>query len=190
MATSPIVLANASTSASPSTAIQAPAAKFPIVTLLIAVVAGVFLAVAGIGGAAYYLVRSGRLPILGPTVKTEPVVPADTRLMVLDPLLVNLADAGGGAYLRTSLTLRVSDVVDPKELKPKEEKTKANKNENDAVAAVRDTALSVLGRQTADALLAVDGKERLKTELKAAMVEHNAGLKIRDVYFTDFLVQR
>jgi flagellar FliL protein len=48
----------------------------------------------------------------------------------------------------------------------------------------------VLGRQTADGLLAADGKEHLKTELKSALVEHNADLKVKDVFFTDFLVQR
>jgi flagellar FliL protein len=58
------------------------------------------------------------------------------------------------------------------------------------VAAVRDTVLMVLGRQTADGLLAVDGKEHLKSELKAALSERNTDLKVKDVFFTDFLVQR
>ena len=70
------------------------------------------------------------------------------------------------------------------------EKTKDDKGTEDAVAAVRDTVLAVLGRQTADGLLAADGKEHLKAELKAALAEHNADLKVKDVFFTDFLVQR
>ena len=59
-----------------------------------------------------------------------------------------------------------------------------------SVAEVRDTVLAVLGRQTADGLLAADGKGRLKVELKAALAEHNRDLKVMDVFFTDFLVQR
>jgi flagellar FliL protein len=48
----------------------------------------------------------------------------------------------------------------------------------------------VLGRQTSEGLLSVDGKERLKAELNAAMAEHNADLKVTDMFFTEFLVQR
>jgi len=110
--------------------------------------------------------------------------------MVLEPLLVNLADAGDSSYLRIALTLRVVDVADDKASKTKEEKSKDDKGTDDTVAAVRDTVLTVLGRQTADDLLATNGKERLKVELKAALTEHNADLKVKDVFFTDFLVQR
>jgi flagellar FliL protein len=183
MATSPTVLAGAS-SAAPASA-PAPA-RFPVVPLLIAVLVGVVIAALGIGGIVYYLARSGRLPVQNAVAsKAEPAVPITTHVMVLEPLLVNLADAGGSAYLRVSLTLRVADAVDKKGAKPKDDKSG-----NEAVAEVRDTALTVLGRQTADGLLAADGKERLKAELKAALAEHNADLKVTDVFFTDFLVQR
>jgi len=58
------------------------------------------------------------------------------------------------------------------------------------MAAIRDTVLTVLGLQTADDLLAPDGKERLKLELKKSLAEHNGNLKIAELFFTDFLVQR
>ena len=77
--------------------------------------------------------------------------------------------------------------VDKNGAKPKEGK---GGKDADTAAAVRDTALTVLGRQTSDGLLSVDGKERLKAELKAAMAEHNAELKVTDLFFTEFLVQR
>ena len=107
--------------------------------------------------------------------------------MVLEPLLVNLADAGGSSYLRVALTLRVRDTTEGKDSKAKDEKSKGA---DEDVAAVRDTVLTVLGRQTADGLLAADGKEHLKAALKTALAEHNADLKVADVFFTDFLVQR
>jgi flagellar FliL protein len=110
--------------------------------------------------------------------------------MVLEPLLVNLADAGGSSYLRVAMTLRVADAAQGKDAKPKEEKPKDDKENSDAVASVRDTMLTVLGRQTADRLLAADGKEQLKADLKTALAEHNSDLKVIDVFFTDFLVQR
>jgi flagellar protein FliL len=195
MATSPTVLAGASSTVPPDpspASMAAPvAAKFPLIPLLIAVVVGVLVATLGVGGVVYYLVRTGRLPGReGSARKAEVGAPATTHAMVLEPLLVNLADAGGSSYLRVAMTLRVADATEGREAKPKEEKPKEDKEASDAVASVRDTMLTVLGRQTADRLLAVDGKEQLKAELKAALAEHNADLKVMDVFFTDFLVQR
>jgi len=80
-------------------------------------------------------------------------------------------------------------VADKKGTKPAGEKSKDDKAD-DAVAAVRDTVLTVLGRQTAEELSTAVGKEHLKTELKAALAEHNSDLKVKDIFFTDFLVQR
>jgi flagellar FliL protein len=192
MATSPTVLAGASPSSSPVPApVAAPIAatapaKFPVVPLLISVAAGVVIATLGVGGGVYYLAHTGRLPMQGVAAqKTEAIALGTTHAMALEPLLVNLADASGSSYLRVALTLRVADVVEKKGVK-----TEGEKATDDSVAAVRDTVLTVLGRQTADGLLAADGKERLKTELKAALAEHNADLKVKDVFFTDFLVQR
>jgi flagellar protein FliL len=189
MATSPTALAGTPAS-TPPVPVSEPA-KAPFVSLLIAVVIGVVIVTLGAGGVVYYLAHTGRLPMFGKTAqKTEIVLPVTTHAMVLDPLLVNLADAGGSAYLRVSLTLRVADVVDKKGEKAKEEKSKDDKGADDAGAAVRDTVLTVLGRETADGLLAADGKDHLKAELKAALAEHNVDLKVKDVFFTDFLVQR
>jgi flagellar FliL protein len=163
---------------------------------LIAVVVGVVIATLGVGGVACYLVHTGRLPMqAGVARKTEAAIPAATHAMVLEPLLVNLADPSGSAYLRVALTLRVADAADKKGAKAKDEKSKDDRNKDDsgaddAVAAVRDTVLTVLGRQTSDGLLAADGKEHLKVALKAALAEHNGDLKVTDVFFTDFLVQR
>jgi flagellar protein FliL len=195
MATSPTVLAGASStvpSDSSPAAVSAPAAaKFPLIPLLIAVVVGVVVATLGVGGLMYYLARTGRLPGReGAAHKVEALAPAATHVMVLDPLLVNLADAGGSSYLRVAMTLRVADAIQAKDTKPKEEKPKDDKENSDVVASVRDTTLTVLGRQTADRLLAANGKEELKAELKTALAEHNADLKVIDVFFTDFLVQR
>ena len=194
MATSPTVLAGTSSAAPPDSSpasVAAPVeAKFPLIPLLIAVVVGVLVATLGVGGVVYYLVRTGRLPARESSAHRTESVPAATHSMVLEPLLVNLADAGGSSYLRVAMTLRVADATEGKEAKPKEEKPKEDKENSGDVAAVRDTMLTVLGRQTADRLLASDGKEQLKAELKTALAEHNADLKVMDVFFTDFLVQR
>lgn len=192
MATSPTVLASDSSAVPvPAPAPVSVPAKFPVVPLLIAVVVGVVIAALGIGVTVYFLARSGHLPLQNSAAaKAEPAAPMTTHVLVLEPLLVNLADAGGNAYLRVSVALRVADAIDKKAPKQKEEKTAGDGNGSDSVVAVRDTALTVLGRQTADGLLAADGKGRLKAELKSALAERNSDLKVVDVFFTDFLVQR
>jgi flagellar protein FliL len=184
MATSPTVLVSSTSAPVP---VVAPA-RFPVVPLLIAVVAGVLIAALSVGGIVFYLARTGKLPLQrGAAAKAETPMQVTTHAIVLEPLLVNLADAGGTSYLRVSLTLRVADAAEKKDAKPKEEKSKDG---DEAMAAVRDTTLMVLGRQTADGLLTTDGKEQLKAELKAALTKHNTDLKVTDIFFTDFLVQR
>jgi flagellar protein FliL len=191
MASSPTVLADSSSPSQPVVAAVSSVAKFPVVPMLLAVVAGVVAAVLGLGGCLYYLARTGRLPVQRAAVqKAEAAVPVMTHNIVLEPLLVNLSDASGSSYLRVALTLRVADVADQKGAGGKSEENKADKGVDDAIPAVRDTVLSVLGRQTAEGLLSADGKENLKAELKTAIAKHNSDLKLMDVFFTDFLVQR
>lgn len=147
---------------------------------------GAAIASLGFGGVLYYLSRSGRLSIRrSAVVKPGPPVETAVHLLALDPLLVNLADEGASTYLRLSLTLQVADAP-----AKKDSGVKGDKSGDDAMAAVRDTALTVLGRQTAEGLLAPDGKELLKAELKEALNEHNADLKVSKIFFTEFLVQR
>jgi flagellar protein FliL len=189
MGTSPTVLVSSS-SAPP--AVVAPS-KFPVVPLLIAVVIGILLAALGFGGIAYYLARSGRLALpvgAGKAEAAAQLISVTTHDLVLEPLLVNLADGGGSSYLRIALTLRVADPADKKGAKPKGDKPRDGKDTGEDMAAVRDTTLTVLGQQTAEELLAADGKKQLKSSLKSAMAEHNPGLKVTNVFFTDFLVQR
>ncbi len=192
MATSPTVLADTSTSS--SSPVSAPAsvpAKVSVAPLLIAVVAGVVIATLVVGGSVYYLARTGRLPVQGGAAqKSAAVVPVVTHAMVLEPFVVNLADTGGNSYLRVALTLQVADVADKRALNSKDEKSNRDRGVDETAAAVRDTVLTVVGQQTADSLLAANGKEHLKRSLKSAFAEHNVNLKVLDVFFTDFLVQR
>ena len=157
--------------------------------LLVAVALGVVVATVAVGGVVYYLLRSGKVPIRATAAPPAPViVSTKTHLVVLEPLLANLADSSGSAYLRLGLTLQVADPVAEKVKESKE--AEAKPAEKDADAGVRDTALTILGRETSEQLLAPEGKEKLKKELKAALVERNPEIKVTDLFITEFLVQR
>lgn len=160
------------------------AVKVPFIPLLTAVAIGVIVATSSIAGVMYYLLRSGKIPIQDKSaVATAPI---KTHIVALEPLLVNLADSSGAAYLRIGITLQVAENENEKETKTPE----ANASSRQMEIAVRDTALVILGRQTSEQLLALQGKERLKENLKAALAKRNPDLKITDLFFTEFLVQR
>lgn len=165
---------------------SAEPAKLPVVPLMIAVVLGVTVSVSAVSGVGYYLIHSGklRLQTAPPAQAATPTAPVKTHAVVLEPMVVNLADSSAGAYLRVSMTLNVAD---PAGEAAKEEKG-ASKDAD--AAALRDTTLTVLGRQTSQGLLAADGKERLKEDLKAALAEHNPTIKVTELFITEFLVQR
>jgi flagellar FliL protein len=172
--------------------VEAPKAKVPVAPLVLAVVVAAMFATAAVGGVAYWAIKTGKLPIAG--VKTVTVVvPAEvvkTKLVPLDPLLVNLADPDGKGYLRVALTLKVEDPPPAKDAKPKDEKETKGPPKNEFEAEERDAALGILGKETSDALLAADGKEQMKKDLKAALAEHVPEVKVVDVLITEFLVQR
>jgi flagellar protein FliL len=160
--------------------------KRSLASLLVAAVAGAVIASAVFGGALYYLARSGRLSLRKSVAsKSLAAIDIPTHLLALDPLLVNLADADGTTYAKLSITLQVEDAATTKD-----SKSSANKSGDSEVAAVRDTALTVLGQQTANNLLLPHGKEDLKAELMKEFKQNNPGLKIKKILFTDFLVQR
>jgi flagellar protein FliL len=176
--------------ATTSTIVEAdPAAqvRLPVIPLIAAVAIGTLLSVSVVGGAGYYLIHSGKLKLQ--TAAPAPAVastPLRTHSIALEPLTVNLADASGSAYLRVSMVLEAADTAPAAKPEAKESAEK----ESQPNAAVRDTALAVLGRQSADALLAPEGKELLKKQLKEALATRNPDLKLADLYFTEFLVQR
>lgn len=176
---------------------EAPKAGLPLIPLVMAVLVAVVASVGGLGGAAYWMVKSGRLPMGGGPAKVEAAVKVEetkARLVTLDPLLVNLADEGGKAYLRVGIVLRVIDPPPPvkaaKEEKKEEKPEKGKVVVNESDVLMRDAALGVLGRETGEALLAADGKERLKGTLRTALQARVPEIKVVDVLFTEFLVQR
>lgn len=167
-----------------SAASSAPAgSKWPIGPTLIAMGIGAIIASACFSGAFYFLLRSGRLSVK--SAAERPATPARiaTHLITIDSLLVNLA-GDGGSYLRLSLALQVADPSTAKNAEQKGGKA------GDDMASLRDAALTVLGEQTAEGLLAPGGKEQLKLALKKAFERRDAVLQVKEIYFTDFLVQR
>jgi len=151
--------------------------------LLVAVVAAVLSA----GGAAatFYLLAK-RMGLSSASAKmADSRQTGQTKQVPFEPMLVNLADSDGQAYLRLSVVLSVLD-----------EPEKAVKEKGEAThpvfgsPAVRDAILTVVGAEKSSDLLVSSGKGALKAKLRAAIQQREPALKVADVFFTEFLVQR
>ncbi|HMD83909.1 MAG TPA: flagellar basal body-associated FliL family protein [Terriglobia bacterium] len=101
-------------------------------------------------------------------------------VMHLEPFVVNLADPEENRFLRVGVDLGLENPPSAKEGKGGEVPT----------ARIRDCILAVLSTWHSDALLAPEGKQKLKDELVHALRERAPELGVKEVYFTDFLVQR
>jgi flagellar FliL protein len=103
-------------------------------------------------------------------------------VMHLESFVVNLADPEDNRFLRIGIDLGLENPPSAKE----------GKGEEGGVptARIRDCILAVLSTWHSDALLAPEGKQKLKDELVHALRARAPELGVKEVYFTDFLVQR
>lgn len=109
-----------------------------------------------------------------PRYELGPTVTLATRV-------VNLADPGANRYLKITIVLAFSPVLDKQD-----EATK--------ITAERDTVLqdiltTTLSNQTTQVLSTAIGKETLKQNLKSQFAAVLVELHLVDIYFPDFIMQ-
>jgi flagellar FliL protein len=136
-----------------------------------------FLAVALIAGVSWILISKSRAETGG----QAPAAPAVKEVVHLEGFVVNLADPSGDCFLRVGVDLGLGHAID-----------RRGEKDNGAIptAQVRDVVLRILTTYRSDDLLAPEGKIRLKQQLVQSLQAAVPELGIREVYFTDFLVQR
>jgi flagellar FliL protein len=142
---------------------------------LLLVAAVLFLAVAGYAARRLF----HRRPF---TANKEAKAEFEVRAILhLEPFLVNLADPDGDRFLRVGIDLGLERDLGEK---------KRGGESALPLARTRDAILTILTTCKADTLMAPAGKAALKNELTRALREHAPELGVREVYFTEFLVQR
>ena len=112
--------------------------------------------------------------------KAEPVPGATSAVkssLHLETFVLNLAGSDQRSYLRAGIDLGLGREMGKGENAP-------------PVAQVRDTILSVLAQSRVEELLDERGKTKLKADLLQALQEKLPGLDVKEVYFTEFLIQR
>jgi flagellar protein FliL len=100
----------------------------------------------------------------------------------LEGFTVNLADPEETHFLRVTIDLGFDRLP--------EGANKEKLNQSLPVARIRDAILSVLTVCKADQLLTPEGKAQLKKNLIEALKGAVPEIGLREIYFTEFLVQR
>jgi flagellar FliL protein len=94
----------------------------------------------------------------------------------LDPFIVNLADGDGKRYLKLTMELELEEEKTSEELEKRS-------------AQIRDTVLTLLTSKTFVEIKDVAGKFKLREQITGRVNTHLKLGKIRQVYFTEFVIQ-
>ncbi|HUL15567.1 MAG TPA: flagellar basal body-associated FliL family protein [Terriglobales bacterium] len=153
----------------------APKRKSSLPLLLVVVLLGF----GGGGGAAWYVMQRGRSAEAAQTAEADQ---PPKYIVALEGFTVNLADSEDNHFLRVTMDLGIDRLPEGAD---REKPASAV-----PIARIRDSVLSVLTVCRADPLLTPEGKEQLKKNLLQALRRDVPELDVREIYFTEFLVQR
>jgi len=97
----------------------------------------------------------------------------------LEPFLVNLKDPPGSHYLRIRVDIGLTKKLTDSEAKEK----------GALISQVRHALVVILTSKTSEELLTVEGKEKLRQEVKEACSRLFTDPQVVDVYFSEFIIQ-
>lgn len=155
--------------------------------VLILIVVLLVLLLIGGGLAAYFLLGSDDEGASAPAqtqsapAKRAPAGRSSNYLDIgpmypMDQFVVNLLSESGSRYLKVKLDIE----LDKPELSAEMDKKKA---------LIRDIIIRVLSSKTFEEVSTMKGKDRLKDEIVTRINETLADGQIRNIFFTDFVVQ-
>ncbi len=162
----------------------APAKKKGKLTQLLLIVMILVLLGGGGAGAFWWMSRKGAEPVKeGEHAAATHEDDSHAAAISLPTFTVNLADRDASRYLRTTLSLVVSDPDAAEELSGA-----GHGGGNVKLMKARSAILELLSTQTAEQLSTPEGKDALKKAI-AAKATKAFGTKVTDVLFSDFVVQ-
>ena len=97
--------------------------------------------------------------------------------LALEPFLVNLADQDEVHFAKTTFQLGLGA------------KAKEESRSPIAVAAIRDSIISLLSSKRAEQILSPQGKDELRKEIRTKVNQLSPNLKVIEVFIVDFVVQ-
>lgn len=122
------------------------------------------------GGGAPQAAKAGeQKPGAGGAMMAGPIIP-------LTPFIVNLADPGGRRYLKVTVEVELDKKESEAEMKGR-------------VPEIRDQIIVALSAKTFQQVQGAAGKQVLREELTARLNATLKSGKVKNLYFTDFVVQ-
>jgi flagellar FliL protein len=112
----------------------------------------------------------------GSSHNVEKVSPETMTIFTLDPFIVNIYDGQDLRYLKLKIEMELANAEAKTELTARQ-------------AQLRDGILSILTTKTFQDLQYLQGKNQLKQEIMAAVTRIATPGKVKQIYFTDFVVQ-
>jgi len=131
------------------------------------------------GGAVWFVQQRGHTAEANRTHENSS---APKYIVHLEGFTVNLADLEETHFLRATIDLGVDRIPEGAD--------KDKPAQSLPVARIRDAILSVLTVCKANDLLTPEGKSQLKKNLVDSLNRAVPELGVREIYFTEFLVQR
>jgi flagellar basal body-associated protein FliL len=132
----------------------------------------VFVVLAALAAGAFWFYSQRREAVADPGANSVKSV------IHLDSFVVNLADPSQTAFLKIGIDLGLSS------------EAKSGDKGTPVLPQIRDAILSVLTTWQSGGLLAPDGKTKLKEQILNALHKQVPEVPVREIYFTEFLVQR
>jgi len=129
-----------------------------------------------VGGTAFMMLpytKGARTALWGPTHKKEEV----KATLALEPFLVNLADIDDVRFVKATFQLGLT--------KEPDEEFKGGA----AMAAIRDSVISLLTSKRSEQILTPEGKDALRNEIRSRVNSVSPETKVLEVYIVDFVVQ-
>ncbi|MGH9741685.1 MAG: flagellar basal body-associated FliL family protein [Candidatus Acidiferrum sp.] len=157
----------------------AASAKAPQKSSTSKVIGVALIAIALGGGSTWFFLQRGRA---AGEAKAAESSSTPKYIVHLEGFTVNLADQEATHFLRVTIDLGIDHLPEGADLdKPAQ---------SVPIPRIRDSILSVLTVCKADALLTPEGKAQLKKNLLDSLNKNVPEIGVKDIYFTEFLVQR
>ncbi|AAC07676.1 flagellar basal body-associated FliL family protein [Aquifex aeolicus] len=150
---------------------QAGGGKKKLIFLLL-----LLILLAGAGAGAYFFLFAKKEE--KKEEKAPKVAPPEVGIMYkLDPpFIVNLADPEATVYARISITLEVANQQVLQEVQKKE-------------PVIRDAIIEIISSKTSNEIRTPEGREQLKLEVLKRINTILSEGGVRNVYFTEFVIQ-
>jgi len=143
---------------------------------LLLIIGALVIILGAIGSVVIFIPGVIPIGVKGQRAPQETSTVKQGHIYEMDHFIVNLADTEGPRYLKVKINL------ESQEPKPDEEY-------NQRLPQLRDAILTILSAKTYKEIYNSEGKRRLKEEIVSkanALLSH---VKVKTIYFTEFVVQ-